>query len=215
MDNWFSLFRRREVQTPGVPASTAPTPQAPKGADWQANVVRPYGRSSLLIPTWTRCVTLIMQTMGQMVTQYQRMNGEGGNFIEDRYGKNGYLNYLLQVRPNPMMTASQMQEQIEYRKIYYGNAYVYIERGADGYPVNLWLCTGGGYDPLSNRYNLVYNSDRGPEMKVECDASDVLHFKNTFMTEDYYMGIPTIDYAFKALTIAATGDADDGFIPRT
>ena len=172
MDNWFSLFRRREVQTPGVPASTvSQAPQAPKGADWQANVVRPYGRSSLLIPTWTRCVTLIMQTMGQMVTQYQRMNGEGGNFVEDRYGKNGYLNYLLQVRPNPMMTASQMQEQIEYRKIYYGNAYVYIERGADGYPVNLWLCTGGGYDPLSNRYNLVYNSDRGPRMEVECDAA--------------------------------------------
>jgi HK97 family phage portal protein len=83
---------------------------------------------------------------------------------------------------------------------------VYIERGLDGYPVNLWLCTGGGYDPLSNRYNLVYNSDRGPRIKVECDARDVLHFKNVFMTEDMYMGIPTIDYAFKALTIAATGD---------
>jgi HK97 family phage portal protein len=147
-----------------------------------------------------------MQTMGQMVTQYQRMNGEGGNFIEDRYGKNGLLNYLLQVRPNPLMTASQMQEQIEYRKIYYGNAYVYIERGIDGYPSNLWLCTGGGYDPLSNTYNLVYNSDRGPRMKVECDAKDVLHFKNVFLTEDMYMGIPTIDYAFKALSIAATGD---------
>jgi HK97 family phage portal protein len=105
-----------------------------------------------------------------------------------------------------MMTASQMQEQIEWRKIYYGNAYVYIERGMDGYPVNLWLCTGGGYDPLNNRYNLVYNSDRGPRIKVECDAQDVLHFKNVFMTEDMYLGIPTIDYAFKALTIAATGD---------
>ena len=207
MDNWFSLFRRREVQTPGVPSSTAQQAlPAPKGANWQANVVRPYGRSSLLIPTWTRCVTLIMQTMGQMVTQYQRLNGAGGNFVEDRYGKNGILNYLLQVRPNPLMTASQMQEQIEYRKIYYGNAYVYIEREFDSYPKNLWLCTGGGYDPLSNKYNLVYNSDRGPRMMVECDAKDVLHFKNVFMTEDMYMGIPTIDYAFKALTIAATGD---------
>ena len=205
MDNFFRLFSRREM-TPGVPSTTAPTDVKPKGGNWEANVVRPYGRASLLIPTWTRCVQLIMQTMGQMVTQYQRMNGEGGNFIEDRYGKNGILNYMLQVRPNPMMTASQMQEQIEYRKIYYGNAYVYIERGLDGYPVNLWLCTGGGYDPLSNRYNLVYNSDRGPRMKVECDARDVLHFKNVFMTEDMYMGIPTIDYAFKALTIAATGD---------
>lgn len=211
MENIFSRwFGKREVAaTPGVPATTnpnAPTNQAPKGGNYEVNIVRPYGRASLLIPTWTRCVTLIMQTMGQMVVQYQRKNNEGGNFVEDNYGKNGALNYLLQVRPNPMMTASQMQEQIEYRKIYYGNAFVYIERGIDGYPVNLWLCTGGGYDPLSNRYNLVYNSERGPRMKVECDARDVLHFKNSFLTDDYYMGIPTIDYAFKALSIAATGD---------
>ena len=208
--NIFSrMFGRREI-TPGVPKTTDPNDPSNQpritGGEWEANVIRPYGRSSLLIPTWSRCVTLIMQTMGQMVVQYQRMNGEGGNFIEDRYGKNGYLNYLLQVRPNPLMTASQMQSQIEYRKIYYGNAYVYIEREPDGYPRYLWLCTGGGYDPLNNRYNLVYNSDKGPRVKVECEARDVLHFKNVFMTEDFYMGIPTIDYAFKALTIAATGD---------
>ena len=208
MDNFFAnMFRRREV---GVPRTTNPADasnQPPvSGGNWEANIVRPSGRSSLLIPTWTRCVTLIMQTMGQMVTQYQRINAGGGNFIEDRYGKNGYLNYLLQVRPNPMMTASQMQEQIEYRKIYYGNAYVYIEREVDGYPRYLWLCTGGGYNPLTNTYSLVYNSDRGPRVKVDAEAKDVLHYKNVFMTDDMYMGIPTIDYAFKTLSIAATGD---------
>ena len=178
-------------------------------------MVRPYGRQSLLLPTWNRCVTIIMETMGQTLIQYQRMDTEGGNFTEDR----GYLdrrrtiptdgnrlNYLLQVRPNPLMTASQMVEQIEYRKIYYGNAYVYIERGEYGQPIALWLCTGGGYDPISNTYNLVYNSDRGPRMKVQAAAKDVMHFKNTFLTDDMYMGIPTIDFAFKTLTIAATGD---------
>ena len=43
-------------------------------------------------------------------------------------------------------------------------------------------------------------------MKVEADAKDVMHFKNVFLTEDYYMGIPTLDYAFKALQIAGTAD---------
>jgi HK97 family phage portal protein len=144
--------------------------------------------------------------MGQMLVQYQRKNDEGGNFIEDRYGKNGYLNYLLQVRPNPLMTASQMQEQIEYRKIYMGNAYVYIERGGDGYPVYLWLCTNGGYNPFNNTYNLTYFAENGPRVLTGCPARDVLHFKNVFLTDDFQMGIPTIDYAFKTLTIAATGD---------
>lgn len=196
---------RRE--TPGVPSTTAPTyTSAPASANWEANVVRPWGRGSLLVPAWYRGVSLIMQTMGQMVTQYQRMNGEGGNFIEASYGDARRLNYLLQVRPNPMMTASQMQEQIEYRKIYYGNAYVWIERDDYGWPRALWLCTGGGYNPLNNTYSLVYNSPRGPRMKVETNAADVLHFKNVFLTDDYYMGIPTLNFAFKSLQLAATAD---------
>ena len=225
LKHWFQSQRREAPSgntagtvTPGAPRTTDPADasnQQPKGANWEANVVRPYGKQSLLLPTWNRCVTIIMETMGQTLIQYQRMDSEGGNFVEDR----GYLdrrrtiptdgnrlNYLLQVRPNPLMTASQMVEQIEYRKIYYGNAYVYIERGEYDNVLALWLCTGGGYDPISNTYNLVYNSDRGPRMKVQAAAKDVMHFKNTFLTDDMYMGIPTIDYAFKTLTIAATGD---------
>lgn len=215
------MERQREVGThpvPGVPSTTDPNDpsnQQPKGANWEANVVRPYGKQSLMVPAWYRGVSLIMQTMGQMVTQYQRMDTDGGNFTEDR----GYLdrrrtiptdghrlNYLLQVRPNPLMTASQMQEQIEYRKIYFGNAYVYIERDEYDDVKALWLCTGGGFDPINNTYTLVYNSTRGPRIRVETYARNVMHFKNVFLDDSYYYGIPTLDFAFKALQIAATAD---------
>ena len=211
---FWTRARQRELspQQTGVPVTTDPNDpsnQQQKSADWESKVVNPYGRQSLMVPAWYRGVSLIMQTMGQMLTQYQRINKDGGNFVEDRWGPNGKLNYLLQVRPNPLMTASQLQEQIEYRKIYFGNAYVYIER--DKYddpdqPIALWLCTGGGFNPLTNKYSLVYNSTRGPRMKVETDARNVLHFKNVFLTDDYYMGIPTLDFAFKALQIAGTAD---------
>ena len=116
----------REV-TPGVPSTTNPADasnQPPKAGNWSENVILPTGRRSLLIPAWFRGVKLIMQTMGQMRVQYQRMNGAGSNYVEDRWGDARKLNYLLQIRPNALMTASQMQEQIEFRKIYYGNAYV-------------------------------------------------------------------------------------------
>ena len=166
----------------------------------------PTGRKSLVVPAWFRGVSLIMQTMGQMRVQYQKKNVAGGNFIEDDFREAGRLNYLLQVRPNPLMTASQMQEQIEFRKIYYGNAFVYIERGDGGWPENLWLCTGGGYDPLTDTYHLVYNRERMPARMIDAPSEDVLHFKNIFMTDDLYMGIPTILYAMKTLSIAATAD---------
>ena len=204
------LFRRETV--PGVPSTTNPNDpsnQQPKGANWEANVVRPYGRQSLLVPAWYRGVSLIMQTMGQMVTQYQRLNSEGKNFVEDRYGPNGKLNWLLQVRPNPLMTASQLQEQIEYRKTYFGNAYVYIERNEYGQPAAFWLCNNGGrggYNYLNNTYTLTYFSDHGPVLLNAVPARDVLHFKNVFLTDDYMYGIPTLDFAFKSLEIAATAD---------
>ena len=207
MSNFFNRLFRREAPT-GIVTTTNPkaAENQQKSADWAAKIATPVGRRSLLIPAWCRGVSLIMQTMGQMVVQYQRMNGEGGNYIEDRYGIGRDINYLLQVRPNPLMTASELQEQIEYRKIYWGNAYVYIERNDMDDPIALWLCTGGGYDPLNDTYNIVYNGMFGPRTLFGVPSRNVLHFKNVFMTDDMYNGLPMIWVAMQALSISATSN---------
>ena len=208
MDNFFRFWGRREA-VPGVPKTTNPNDssnQEPKGANWQANIVYPRGNKSLMVPAWYRGVSLRMQTMGQVKVQYQKVNAEGGNFVEDRYGLGRQLNYLLQVRPNPMMTAAQMQQQVEYLKIYRGNAYVYIERSEYGDIKALWLATGGGYNPVMDTYNLSYNDTEGEKFKWNIQSRDVLHYKNVFLTSDYYDGIPTLSFAFKSLQIAATAD---------
>ena len=207
MDNFFKNWFRRE--TTGTIASTTQNDannQSVKTGKWEENVVLPSGRKSLLVPAWCRGVSLIMQTMGQMVTQYQKINAEGGNYVEDRWGLGRKLNWLLQVRPNPLQTASELQEQIEFRKIYFGNAFVYIERNEYGDPLYLWLCTGGGYNPLTDTYSLTYNGIMGPRIMVDTPSRNVLHFKNVFLTEDMYMGIPMIWVAMKALSISATAN---------
>lgn len=207
----FSGLRRREAPaaTPGVPSTTdpaAPENQAPKSASWEANIVHPIGRRSLLVPAWYRGVTLLMQTMGQMKLQWQKQNIEGGNFVEDMRGYGRSINWLLQVRPNPLMTASQLQEQIVYRQIYYGNAYILIERDEYGDPLYLWLCTDGGYDPVTNTYWLVYNRDHGPAVAIKAPAENVIHIKNVILDEPMYLGLSVIGFAKKALSIAATAD---------
>lgn len=202
------FFKNWGFKREAVPASTAPAANnepATTGGNWEANIIRPSGRNSLLVPAWCRGVSLIMQTMGQMQIQWQKLNGEGGNFIEDRYGLGRKVNYLLQVRPNPLMTASEMQEQIEFRKIYWGNAYVYIERNNMGDPEAFWLCTSGAYDPINDTYNLVYNGTAGPKIHVNVPSKDCLHFKNVFLTDDMYSGIPMIWVAMNTLALAATG----------
>ena len=175
------------------------------GADWTEHVAMVGGKRSLLIPAWFRGVSLRMQTMGQMLVQYQRRSKTGGNYTEDDYGQNGKLNYLLQVRPNPLMTASQMMEQIEFRKIFYGNAYVYLDRDPYGFLQAMWLCTNGSYSIGRDSYTLTYQTQRGL-MTVEAKSEDVLHFKSVFLFDDMIEGMPVIRYAMKSLQIAGTAD---------
>lgn len=207
MDNFFrswgkNIWKREDTSSSSSSESTTTA----ASTDWTANVVSPTGTRSLLVPAWYRGVTLLMQTMGQMVVQYQRWNKFGGHFMEDRWGIGKDINYLLQVRPNPLMTASQLQEQITFRQIYYGNAFVYIERNSLGDVLNLWLCTSGSYNPLTDRYVVTYNRVGGMAVTVDAPSGDVMHFKNTILTPDMYMGMPVIAYAIKALEISATAD---------
>lgn len=192
---------KRETTDPATGSSTSNA----TATDYTARIVNPAGRKSLLVPAWYRGVSLIMQTMGQMQVQYQRLNREGGNFTADMYGASRQLNYLLQVRPNPMMTGSQMLEQIEFRKIYYGNAYVYIERDATGGIQALWLCNTGQYIIGADSYQLTYQKF-GNLYQIFAPAGDVLHFKNVFLNDNMIEGLPTVRFAMTALSIAATAD---------
>jgi HK97 family phage portal protein len=202
------FFKKRETPAPTTTLTkedNAPVDQ--RSANWQGNIITPRGMKSLMVPAWYRGVSLIMQTMGQMVTQYQYKDKEGGNYVEARWGDSRRLNYLLQVRPNPYMAASQMQEQIEFCKIYFGNAYIYIERNDDGTERALWLCTDGHMNIGQNTYWLQYTSAPGYVRTLDSvPMGDVLHFRNVFLTPDLLYGIPTLDFAMKSLQLSATGD---------
>ena len=199
---WLRSRARRREQG-GSPAAVAGG--SAKGGDWAEHVEMVGGSRSLLVPAWYRGVSLRMQTMGQMVVQYQRRNKAGGNYVEDDYGQNGRLNYLLQVRPNPLMTASCLMEQIEFRKIFYGNAYVYIDRDDAGMTEALWLCTGGSYVPVADTYTVTYPTPSGLVTRT-AGRDDVLHFKNVFLQGGMTDGVPLIRYAMKSLQIAGTAD---------
>lgn len=209
MDNFFTSLGRRFRQDRETAPSASGAPSASvkeSGGNWTEYVAPVSGRNSLLVPAWYRGVSLIMQTMGQMVVQYQRRSKTGGNYQEDLFGPHGQLNYLLQVRPNPLMTASQMMEQIEFRKLYRGNAYVYIERGWTGDVEALWLCSSGSYDFLTDSYALTYIRPRGSITLVDVPSEDVLHFRNVFLRDDMLSGLPAVNYALRALQISATAD---------
>ena len=215
MDNIFAnLFRfrqTREVQQPiGVPQTTDPNHQSNQpsvdGGSFEERIAYVRGpEQALLVAAVYRAINLRADTMSVMPVQYQKKDYEGGNFITDMRGLGKRMNYLLQEQPNPIMSACDMWKLVEINRLFYGNAFVYIERDEFGFPAQLWLVRTGGYNIATGTYSsLVFLTDHGYETLVNVPREDVLHFANTFRYQNGIWGIPTLQYAVETLSLNRT-----------
>ena len=215
MDNIFAnLFRfrqTREVQQPiGVPQTTDPNHQSNQpsvdGGSFEERIAYVRGpEQALLVAAVYRAINLRADTMSVMPVQYQKKDYEGGNFITDMRGLGKRMNYLLQEQPNPIMSACDMWKLVETNRLFYGNAFVYIERDEFGFPAQLWLVRTGGYNIATGTYSsLVFLTDHGYETLVNVPREDVLHFANTFRYQNGIWGIPTLQYAVETLSLNRT-----------
>lgn len=218
--NWFnSLFtptgtlpiQRREVQQPiGVPQTTDPNHQSNQpsvdGGSFEERIAYVRGpEQALLVAAVYHAINLRADTMSVMPVQYQKKDYEGGNFITDMRGLGKRMNYLLQEQPNPIMSAVDMWKLVEINRLFYGNAFVYIERDEFGFPAQLWLVRTGGYNIVTGTYSsLVFLTDHGYETLVNVPREDVLHFANTFRYQNGIWGIPTLQYAVETLSLNRT-----------
>lgn len=210
MDNFFAkMFQRREAPTPGTITTT--DPKAPENqvagqgsGSFEERIVSARSpHAALTVPVVYRAIGLIASTEGQFQMQYQRLNREGGNFVPATHGQAGRLNYLLQVRPNDMMTATDFFQGLTISRLQNGNGIAYIERDAYGEVEALWLCTGAQYNELSGTYNLQYYTRRGLVTRMNVPAEDVIHEANTFKYDNGW-GIPTLRFAFDTLALIKT-----------
>ena len=193
------------IQSTGVPSSSNEQPKSTNSGSYQERKVwvsRP--EQSLASSVVYRAVSLKSKTIAQMEMQYQRKDKAGKCFVESPMMGDCPINWLLQKRPNPMMTGAELFQQMVVHRELLGNAYIYIERNLQGDPENLWLAVCGGYNPITDTYTLTYNTNHGMRNKFEAPAEDVIHWRNTFRTMDGYMGIPTHCYAIMTLSLIAT-----------
>lgn len=212
MDNIFAnLFRFRQTRevaptpTPGVPTSTNEKSTQARGGSFEERIV--VARSpqiALTVSAVYRAVELRAKTIGQMLMQYQTKDSAKGNFVPSMWGQGKKLNWLLQVEANPIMSASNLWEQVTINRLMMGNGFVYIERDEFGDVLNLWLASCGGYNPENGTYVLAYMDANRPVVKVEVPRQDVLHFANTFRYQNGFWGMSTLQYAYETLTTIKT-----------
>ena len=205
--NLFRSVRQREAEVSGVPSSTMPAEKEQgESGSYQERIV--YARSPEVACTVSavyRATKLLGDTMAVMPVQYRKKDFEGGNFVQDMRGLGRRINYMLQEEPNPIMTAPDMWRLVEINRLFYGNAFIYIERDEFELPARLWLVKSGSYNLSTGRYiNITYLTDYGYQTKVDVPRRDVMHFANTFRYQNGIWGIPTLQYAIETLSLNRT-----------
>lgn len=202
-------MQRREAATQPAPTTSAPTAkQDVVGGSFAERIV--YARNpqtALTVSAVYRAIELRAKTIGQMPVQYRKKDRTGGNFTPYMEGIGKRINYLLQVAPNPIMTATSLWEQVTIDRLQRGNGFVYIERDVFGDPVALWLAICGGYNMANGTYNLTYLSEDGIRNLAMVPKDDVLHFPNTYRFENGHWGISTLQYVADTLSLIKTQKA--------
>lgn len=212
MDNFFRHWIKREA-VPGVPSTT--DPRAPEngnggksGSYEERKVTVRSANAALTVSAVYRATELRMKTVAQFQPQFQRLNREGGNYVQYNYSYGKELNYLLQVEPNPLMTSMQLFEWLVYQRMMCGNGVAYLERDRlYGSVKKIWPCTSVTYHRFSGTYDLTYEGEYGPVDKINVKREDVIHLPNTFKTADGVWGIPTLKYAIETLSLIKTENA--------
>ena len=216
--NFFGARKREATPiggAPGIPVTTDPnhpTNQEVKGGSFEERIVTARSpRVALTVSAVYRAVELRAKTIGQMQMQYQVRDREGGNFVldvmkprENNVSFGTRLNYLLQVEPNPMMSAQSMWEQVTINRLMLGNGFIYIERDELGEPARLWLAECGGYNLGTRTYTITYMSDLGIVKNKIVSADDILHFPNTYRERNGFWGISTLRFAIDTLSLNKT-----------
>lgn len=200
-----SLFRRREAVGETIAESNQTT--SGKGGDFENNVVRvSNNESALSVAAFHRALELRANTMSQLVMEFQAKDANGGNYIKAMRGYASRINYLLEIAPNPLMTWPQLMKQAEINKICQGNAYIYVKRNMSKEIEGFYLCLTGTFNYIDNTYTVTYNAVGGVVTLTNVLSNEVIHIRNTYSLDGGLTGVPTLRYASRTLSIAATND---------
>lgn len=142
------------------------------------------------------CLKHLAESLGKM--QWEK------RIITEKKGKekifDNKLDMLLNIRPNPYMSAITFWQTLELNRNHYGNAYIYVERNQKGDISHLWQLPSTdveiwvddkGYFGKENNIWYVW-TDQKTSMKYSFSKEDVLHFK-THMSWDGLAGMPVRD----------------------
>ena len=154
--------------------------------------------NALKLPAVYACVGIISDAIAQLPMNVYRRGPDG----EREHIRGHRVEYLLNTRPNPRMTAFSYRKTVIHHILLWGNGYSEIQRRMNGVPEALWLALPDRTHPeLLDNGELVYKTTihNQPE---EFEAPDMLHIPA--LGFDGIVGYSPISVARQAVGLGMT-----------
>jgi len=145
--------------------------------------VRVTSRRALGYPAYWRCVNLISGHVARLPLSVYRYRGNA-KFIDESHP----AHYLLNKKPNRLMTAFTFKQTLMSHVLTEGNAFAYIDRDNAGNPVELLIVNPRDIQVWVHEEELWYVY----KGKDTIHADDMLHFKG--LGYDGLIGYPVLEY---------------------
>lgn len=136
------------------------------------------------------CIRPKAKAIGKLVPKHIRNSTEGFSINPEPY-----IRFLLE-DPNPYMSGQVLFEKITTQLELNNNAYIYIHRDENGYPIELYPIIANGMEALYDKEGYLYirfNMRNGKT--VTYPYEDIIHIRKDFNENDIFGDSPT-----KALT---------------
>lgn len=148
----------------------------------------------LKVATVWRCVSLLSNSVATLPWHVVRPDSNGNRLIQ----RDHPIEKLLNVAPNPEMTAFSMRTTLMHHKLLYGNAYAEIEVDGAGRAVALWPIAPDRVDPVRDGSGAFYYRVSQPRGGIaEIDPEFIFHVPG--LAWDGILGYSVLDVALQSL----------------
>ncbi len=148
----------------------------------------------LKLPTYWRCVNLKATSTAILPWHVRKPDGKGNSAIQHGHA----IEKLLNVAPNPEMTALSFRTTMMQHIMLYGNFYAEIEQDGAGRAIALWPIAPDRVEPVrAPEGDLLFRVSQPRGGVVEMDPDDIFHVPG--MAWDGVRGYSILEVAMQSL----------------
>lgn len=162
------------------------------GLDPQTVDSNKLGEATLLV-----CLKYLSESIGKLPVNAVQLSKEKGK--ERLY--DFYMDYILNVEPNPFMNAITFKQSVELNRNFFGNAYIYLQtfRGKikslwllPSDEVTIWRDTAGIFGKDNNAIWYIWTDSKGGGKQWKFSSDEIIHLKSS-LSWDGIVGLSIVD----------------------